>query len=90
MTTLAPPAALRLTQLAPGQHARVAAVHSAEHLAHRLAALGFRAGKHLTVMRQGALSGPLHVRLGTTDVILRRSEAAQIEVLPLTADTPSA
>ncbi|HEY4370682.1 MAG TPA: FeoA family protein [Burkholderiales bacterium] len=95
MTTLAPPATMRLTELAPGQEAQVAVVHSTEHLAHRLAALGFRVGKSLLVMRQGALSGPLHVRLGTTDVILRRSEAAQIEVLPLAftetaADAPSA
>ena len=44
--------------------------------------LGFRAGKPLQVMRRGTLSGPLHVRLGTTDVILRRSEAAEIEVRP--------
>ena len=43
-------------------------------------ALGFRTGKPLHVIRRGKLSGPLQVRLGTTDVILRRSEAAQIEV----------
>lgn len=73
---------LRLSELALGQHALVTAVHSAESLAHRLAALGFRAGKPLQVMRRGTLSGPLHVRLGTTDVILRRSEAAEIEVQP--------
>jgi ferrous iron transport protein A len=86
LTTLALSPLLRLTDLALGQHAQVAAVHSTEHLAHRLAALGFRAGKPLQVMRRGAMSGPLQVRLGTTDVILRRSEAAQIEVLP--ADPP--
>jgi len=70
----------RLSDLALGQHALVKAVHSAESLAHRLVALGFRTGKPLHVIRRGKLSGPLQVRLGTTDVILRRSEAAQIEV----------
>jgi ferrous iron transport protein A len=81
---------MRLTDLAPGQHARVTAVHSSEHLAHRLAALGFRTGKPLQIVRHGALSGPLQVRLGTTDVILRRSEAAQIEVLPVPEEIPAA
>jgi len=73
---------LRLSDLALGQHAQVKALHSAENLAHRLTALGFRAGKQLQVLRRGKMAGPLHVRLGTTDVILRRSEAAQIEVQP--------
>ena len=79
------PVSLRLSQLAAGQHASVKRVHSAENLAQRLSALGFRAGKPLQVMRRGALSGPLQVRLGTTDVILRLSEAAQIEVSPACA-----
>jgi len=80
-----PPLTLRLSELALGQHAEVRAVHCAESLAHRLTALGFRAGKPLQVLRAGKLAGPLHVRLGTTDVILRRAEAAQIEVVPVAA-----
>jgi ferrous iron transport protein A len=76
----ATPASLRLSELAPGQHGFVKTVHAAEHLAHRLAALGFRIGKPLQVQRRGSLSGPVQVRLGTTDVILRRTEAAHIEV----------
>jgi ferrous iron transport protein A len=74
---------VRLSDLALGQYAQVAAIHCSESLAQRLSALGFRAGKPLQVLRAGKLAGPLHVRLGTTDVILRRSEAAQIEVLPI-------
>jgi len=88
VTLLAPDLTLRLTDLPLGQDAQVAFVHSAAHLAHRLAALGFRAGKPLQVLRRGALAGPLQVRLGTTDVILRRSEAAQIEVLPAAPAKP--
>lgn len=76
---------LRLSDLAAGQYASVRAVHSAESLAQRLSALGFRAGKTLQVLRRGTLAGPLQVRLGTTDVILRLSEAAQIEVRPVPA-----
>lgn len=86
----AAPTSLRLSDLAAGQHASVTAVHSAESLAQRLAALGFRAGKPLTVMRRGTLAGPLQVRLGTTDVILRLSEAAQIEVKPAAGNSEPA
>jgi len=87
---LSSPDSRRLSELAAGQHASVTAVHSAEGLAQRLSALGFRAGKTLRVMRRGSLSGPVQVRLGTTDVILRLSEAAQIEVKPAARDgTPA-
>ncbi len=46
----------------------------------RLAALGLRPGRPLRLMRRGALAGPLHLRLGTTDVILRRHHAHTILV----------
>ena len=74
---------VRLSDLALGQSAQVVSIHCSESLAQRLSALGFRTGKPLQVLRAGKLAGPLHVRLGTTDVILRRSEAAQIEVQPI-------
>jgi ferrous iron transport protein A len=81
---------VRLSDLALGQGAQVVAIHCADSLAQRLSALGFRAGKPLQLMRAGKLAGPLHVRLGTTDVILRRSEAAQIEVLPVASSEATA
>ena len=47
----------------------------------RLLALGLAAGKQVRVLRRAGLSGPLHVRAGTTEIILRRSEASRIQVL---------
>ena len=70
-----------LAQLAPGDHATVAAIRADTALRQRLAALGFRIGQRVRLIRRGAFSGPLHVRLGTTDVILRRRQAAQIDVV---------
>lgn len=72
--------ATRLSHLHPGQEATIAAIHAGSEVGLRLAALGFRIGKRLRVMRRGFLSGPLHVRLGTTDVIIRRQDALQIHV----------
>lgn len=69
-----------LNDLAPGQQAVIAAVHADEALHHRLAALGFRIGRSVQLLRRGSWSGPLHVRLGATDVILRPAEASLITV----------
>lgn len=69
-----------LSDLHPGQEAVIDAVHADEALHHRLAALGFRIGRNVLLMRRGRWSGPLHVRLGSTDVILRRSEAGLIAI----------
>jgi Fe2+ transport system protein FeoA len=70
-----------LLNLRPGDEATVAAIHADTGLRQRLAALGFRIGRRVALVRMGAFAGPVHVRLGTTDVILRRKQAAQIEVL---------
>lgn len=69
-----------LSQLETGQHAIIAAIEAEESLFHRLSALGFRVGKPLSIMRRANFNGPLHVRLGTTDIILRIADAARIRV----------
>lgn len=74
---------LPLSSLSIGQQALITAIEVDEALFHRLTALGFRVGKQLCIMRQGVFNGPLHIRLGTTDVILRNSEASQIKIKPL-------
>ena len=74
------PESCLLSDLVPGQHAVISAVHAGEALHQRLAALGFRIGRKVMLMRRGRWAGPLHVRLGATDVMLRRSEAGLISV----------
>lgn len=69
-----------LSELRPGEPASVTQVEGPEPLRLRLAALGFRAGRAVLVLRQAGLGGPLHVRLGTTDVALRPKDAAGIAV----------
>jgi len=71
-----------LTDLATGAHAIIAGVHGPEALGKRLNALGFSIGRRLCLVRRAGLGGPLHVRLGTTDVALRVTEAAGITVRP--------
>jgi len=76
-----------LDTLSPGETATIFAI-DAEHALHqRLGALGFRTGRRVAVVRQARFHGPLHVRIGSTDIILRRSEAHRIQVMktPLAA-----
>ena len=72
--------ATTLVVLQPGEIATIIAIHAEEALHLRLLALGFRNGKQIELIRKASFSGPLQVRVGTTDVMLRRVEAAKIEV----------
>jgi ferrous iron transport protein A len=69
-----------LASLHPGDIATIVSIHAEEALHQRLLALGFRTGKQIELIRKAAFSGPLQVRVGTTDIVMRRSEAAKIKV----------
>ncbi len=69
-----------LATLHPGDIAIIVSIHAEEALHQRLLALGFRTGKQIEVIRKASFSGPLQVRIGTTDVMLRTSEAGKIKV----------
>jgi ferrous iron transport protein A len=71
---------LTLAQLRPGETATIVSVHAEEALHQRLLALGFRSGKQLELIRKASFSGPLQIRIGTTDILLRRDEAAKVKV----------
>ena len=51
-------------------------------LKQRLAALGLRHGCTVQVLRKASFGGPVHVRVGTTEVIMRLNEAKRIFALP--------
>jgi len=69
-----------LSELATSQPAIISSIEADEPLFNRLSALGFRVGKPLSIMRRANFKGPLQVRLGTTDVILRQTDAVHIHV----------
>lgn len=73
---------LTLAHLQPGDIATIVSVHAEEALHQRLQAMGFRSGKQVELIRKASFSGPLQVRIGTTDILLRRNEAAKIKVCP--------
>lgn len=78
------PATLQnLSSLKPGETALIGNIDADNSLFHRLAALGFRTGKKIELIRCASFHGPLHVRIGSTDIILRRTEASRIQVKTL-------
>ena len=71
-----------LATLQPGDSATIISIQAEKALHQRLLALGFRSGKQIELIRKASFSGPLQVRIGTTDIMLRRNEAANITVRP--------
>ena len=71
---------ITLSTLHPGDIATIVAIHAEEALHLRLLALGFRNGKQIEMIRKASFSGPVQVRIGTTDIMLRRIEASKITV----------
>jgi Fe2+ transport system protein FeoA len=77
------PPTINLNGLISGESAKIIAIHTDDALRQRLLALGFRVGKHIELIRKARFSGPLQVRIGTTDVLLRKTEAANILIQKL-------
>ncbi len=71
-----------LASLKPGQSATIVDLNLESSLEHRFHALGFRRGQEVHVLRHGWMASPLHVRICMTEVMLRRCDAHQIQVLP--------
>jgi ferrous iron transport protein A len=69
-----------VANLHPGESGVIHAVHADESLFQRLSALGFRQGKKIELIRRANFNGPLHVRIGSTDIVLRESEARRIQI----------
>ncbi len=69
-----------LSSLKVGDTAVIVSLSAETSLEQRLLALGFRVGKEVQIIRKAWLSGPLHVRVGTTEVMVRRRDAKAIKV----------
>lgn len=69
-----------LDTLLAGSEGTILSVDAGEALYHRLAALGLRVGKRIRLLRRAPFGGPLHVRLGTTEIMLRAGEARCVQV----------
>lgn len=71
---------MTLEQLPIGHRALIAEVSGDQALRARMFALGLRNGREVAVIRRARLGGPLQVRIGTTDLIVRRTEARLVKL----------
>jgi ferrous iron transport protein A len=74
---------MTLKDLKPEASGVIDAIHASQDLRRRLCGLGVRQGIQVRVVRQSPLNGPMQVRVGHTDLILRRTDAASIEITPV-------
>jgi ferrous iron transport protein A len=71
---------VRLSDLPVGQYGIIENLAAEEPFRQRLQALGFRIGKKVCLIRQALFGGPLQIRIGSVNVIVRRCDAAFIYV----------
>ncbi len=69
---------LSLDHLAPDHSAAITAVHATGMAGERMAALGLTPGRRVAVLRRAPFGGPLHVRIGPTELMIRRADARAI------------
>lgn len=69
-----------LGRLLPGERAVIVALDAGRALSLRLTALGLSAGKTVRVMRRARFGGTYHVRVGTTELMLRVPDACRVRV----------
>jgi ferrous iron transport protein A len=79
---------LNLARLPIGDAAIVEAVTGGSPIATRLLDLGFVPGTEVRALRRAPLGDPTLYELRGTQLCLRRSEAARIEVRPVAARGP--
>jgi ferrous iron transport protein A len=72
--------ACTLDLLGAGESGIILGLDVGQTLGHRLAALGLRAGKTVRLIRRARFGGPFHVRVGTTDLMLRAPDARRVQV----------
>jgi len=71
----------RLSDMEVGQSATVLALHVDIGFQYRLNALGLKIGKRFQVVRAAPFNGPFQLRIGSTELMLRKQDASMIEVV---------
>jgi len=69
---------LSLDRLAADHSAAITAVHATGMAGERMAALGLMPGRRVAVLRRAPFGGPLHLRIGPTELMIRRADARAI------------
>lgn len=71
---------MTLNLLKIGQIATIASVSGDEAVKARINGLGLRIGLQVAVIRRACMGGPLQIRVGHTDVLMRSEQADLINL----------
>lgn len=71
-----------LSRYPVGRCGAIVQIDADDDLRARMQALGLMPGRRIRVIRRSPMQGPIQVRTGQTDLIIRRSEADHIQVCP--------
>lgn len=76
-----------LNTLPAGRCGIIVSIEAGLELSARMRALGLLPGRRIRVIRRSPFQGPIQVRAGQTDIIIRRSEAQAIKLTPCPAES---
>jgi Fe2+ transport system protein FeoA len=68
-----------LSRLAIGEIAHITGIHAPDDIRQRMQAMGLRTGREAEVIRCTRM-GPMQIRLGSIDLIMRRCDAARVTI----------
>jgi ferrous iron transport protein A len=71
---------MTLNLLKAGEVAKIISVSADEALKARINGLGLRIGQEVAVIRRACMGGPLQVRVGHTDILMRPEQADLINL----------
>ncbi len=71
---------MTLNLLQAGEIAKIASVTADEALKARITGLGLRIGQEVAVIRRASMGGPLQIRAGHTDILMRAEQANLIDL----------
>ena len=71
---------MTLNLLKAGEVAKIDSVTADEALMARINGLGLRIGQEVAVIRRACMGGPLQVRVGHTDILMRPEQADLINL----------
>lgn len=71
---------MTLNLLKLGEVAKIVSVSADEALKARINGLGLRIGQDVAVVRRASMGGPLQIRVGHTDILMRQEQANLINL----------
>ena len=78
MNLTQPSPCMTLADLPTGQTGTIAALSGDPDIRIRIQSLGLRVGREVAIIRRSRFGGPIQVRIGTTDLLIRPEQAAQV------------